>query len=246
MNPIGRKIISLETVDSTSNYAANLLKGGKIEHGAVILAVEQHAGRGQRMTTWQSAPGENLTFSFVLDDLRIFTSEHFKLSMMVALALIDLMRKIHIEAFIKWPNDIYANDHKLAGTLIETQIAGENIKRAIIGIGLNVNQLEFEGLNATSVRLITGNRLSLNELLLSFINSFNKLIAENHSYNDLKERYLNALYCFNEKIEVAIQGVSLHVIHKGINNDGKLLLEIDEEIKEFGLKEVSFIARSKS
>ena len=146
---IGQKIIRLDVVDSTNNYIANLIKQGSIDSGTVIMADEQFAGKGQRDAQWQSSAGENLTFSFFLDDVNLSVSRQFNLSQVVALSLYNFLNNLGLDATIKWPNDIYIKGRKIAGVLIENQLKGSLIKSAIVGVGLNVNQTEFQGFSAT-------------------------------------------------------------------------------------------------
>ena len=148
---IGQKIIHLESVDSTNNYVANLIKRSEITHGTVIMADEQFAGKGQRGAEWYVKPGENLTFSFFLENVNLSVSQQFYLTQVVSLSLVDVLTTLKLTAQIKWPNDIYIKDRKIAGVLIQNQVSNGMVNTAIIGIGLNVNQQSFEGFSATSL-----------------------------------------------------------------------------------------------
>ena len=170
---IGRKIIRLESVDSTNNYIANLLKEGILEDGTVILADEQFAGKGQRNSEWLTSPGENLTFSFFLSNVNLSVQNQYFLTCIVSISLVQLLNKFGLDAKIKWPNDIYINNKKISGVLIENQLSSSEIKNSIIGIGLNINQREFDGLNATSVLVETEIRRTPMDVLYSFIEIFN-------------------------------------------------------------------------
>ncbi len=130
---IGRKIIRLESVDSTNNYIANLLKEGVLEDGTVILADDQYAGRGHRDSEWLANAGENLTFSFFLDNVNLSVQNQFYLTCIVSITLTQLLDKYGISSKIKWPNDIYVDQKKIAGVLIENQLSSTYIKSSIIG-----------------------------------------------------------------------------------------------------------------
>ena len=142
MEQIGRKIVRLESVDSTNNYTANLIKSGELVHGSVIMAVEQTNGRGQMGAEWLVKPGENLTFSIFLDNVNLSVDNQFFLTRLVSVSLIDFLANFNIPAMIKWPNDLFVNDKKIAGVLIENNVSGSFIQKSIIGIGLNVNECE--------------------------------------------------------------------------------------------------------
>lgn len=239
---IGRKIIRLESVDSTNNYIANLLNKGELSSGTVIMADEQFAGKGQRGAEWLAKPGENLTFSFFLDNVNLSVQKQFYLTCIVSNVLIDILNIIGLEAKIKWPNDIYIKKEKIAGILIENQLSGTIVKSSIVGIGLNINQLDFGDINATSIQKETNERKNPMDILYLFIEQFNskwKSFSETN-FNDIKSSYLKNLLLLNE--------VGTYEDHTGIF-EGKITnvldsghLEIERENKtyQYDLKEIKF------
>jgi len=237
---IGRKIIRLDVVDSTNNYIANLVKEGTIDSGTVIMADEQFAGKGQRDAQWQSSPGENLTFSFFLDDVNLSVERQFLLAQIVALSIVKFLGNNGLLAEIKWPNDIYVNGKKIAGVLIENQLRGSQIKSAIIGVGLNVNQTQFDGFNATSVKLECGQNKLLHDLLFSYIGVFNEKIINLHD-KQMKRDYLDNLYQRN----VLSKYQDSHGSFKGeivdVLENGKLVLLKDNIEHYYDLKEIVFL-----
>ncbi len=240
---IGRKIIHLDVVDSTNNYAANLLKGGQIESGAVILADEQYAGRGQRDAQWSTKPGENLTFSFFIDNVNLSVDRQFVLTQLISMSLLDLLAKTGLKVSIKWPNDIYCGDRKIAGVLIENQLVGTQVKSAIVGIGLNVNQDVFSGFSATSIFLETGVRRILKELLLSYTVSF-KTCWDRYMdgrYERLKSDYLSHLYRMKSLAEFSDENGSFKGTIVDVLDSGKLVVRKGEEDLCFDIKEISFM-----
>ena len=239
---IGRKIIRLESVDSTNNYIANLLKDGILEDGTVILADEQFAGRGQRNAEWLTKPGENLTFSFFLGNVNLSVQNQFFLTCIVSISLVQLLDKFGLKSKIKWPNDIYINNKKIAGVLIENQLSSSAIKNSIIGIGLNINQLEFDGLNATSILLETEDRNTPMNVLYSFIETINS------NWNSFSERmlpnvkldYISRLYQLNEmKSYEDNEGEFIGTI-TNVLDSGHLVIERNGEQRQYDLKEISF------
>ena len=134
-------IIWLESVDSTNDVAKRHISD--IDNLSVLSALEQTAGRGQRGNSWTSAPGENLMFSIVLKSPALMAEEHFALNEIAALSVSEFLSTYGIKAQIKWPNDIYVDEKKICGILIENSFRGKSISSSIIGIGLNINQRNF-------------------------------------------------------------------------------------------------------
>jgi BirA family biotin operon repressor/biotin-[acetyl-CoA-carboxylase] ligase len=153
------QLIELESVDSTNNYAMGLVHEGLASDGLICLARHQWAGKGQRGKIWQSEPGQNLIMSLIIEPQPLDLSQQFLLSAAVSLAILDLVLTFSGNKWtIKWPNDIFWNDRKAAGILIESVIHGKNWPFAVIGIGMNLNQVSFppEIPNAISLKQITG------------------------------------------------------------------------------------------
>jgi len=244
---IGQKIIHLDTVDSTNNYTANLQKEGKIQHGTVILAGEQTAGRGQRGASWTSSAGENLLLSIYLAPDNLSVVDQPALTHFISLSLIDFLRKIGIYGKIKWPNDIYVNDQKLAGILIENSIRSARITETIIGVGLNVNQTVFESVNATSLKLQSDQHFQLNDVLFSWIQEMNILWTELNKGNleMLKSRYKQELYLLNEPAIYSDVTGEFEGIIRDVDDHGYLILEKDTQCKKYDLKEIKLVGRNK-
>ena len=155
---IGHSFVELGSVDSTNNYAMAQATAGKATHGTLVFAHDQWAGKGQRGKTWNSNPGANIILSVVLEPVAPLLSA-FGLSVAVALACRDLFTAYaHSDVTIKWPNDIYWNDKKAGGILIENHLQGDRWAYAIAGMGININQVEFPptARNPVSLRQITG------------------------------------------------------------------------------------------
>jgi BirA family biotin operon repressor/biotin-[acetyl-CoA-carboxylase] ligase len=162
-NPLGstfdNQLIELESVDSTNNYAMARIHEGMASDGLVCLARYQWAGKGQRGKSWLSEAGQNLIMSLVIEPAPLNLSQQFLFSAAVALGMLDLFHSVDIpNCWIKWPNDVYLNDRKAAGILIESVIQGKTWPFAVIGVGMNLNQESFpaEIPNAVSLKQITG------------------------------------------------------------------------------------------
>ena len=243
MQEIGRSIIRLESVDSTNNYTANRARENDLRHGAVILAVEQTAGKGQMGAHWQSDAGANLTFSVFLNNVNLSAERQFLLTKIVSLSLVDLLGSFGISAKIKWPNDIYVENRKIAGVLIENIIQGKTISKTIIGIGLNVNQQEFGSLSATSLSLEKRMHFSLDDVLFSFIGAFNKRLKGMESAS-IHEDYHQLLFWLNESRRFKDEQGEFEGALVGINERGMLLVESglrEPQPSVYHLKEIEFL-----
>jgi len=241
MQQIGRRVIRLESIDSTNNYTANLVRQGNLEHGTVILAVEQFAGRGQREAVWTVKPGENLTMSLFLDDANLSVDNQFILTKFISLTLVKLLGNYGVEAKIKWPNDIYVGNQKIAGVLIENQISGNFVKSSIIGVGLNVNQVDFRGVNATSLFNKTGIKRSIDEVMLSLIYNFNQVIELGDDRVNLKKRYLDKLYRWQVEAKYEDANGRFYGTIVNVRDSGLLVLDKNGIESEYDLKELKFI-----
>lgn len=190
----GVKIDYMESAPSTNDIA----KDHFYDNGDVVIAAWQSCGRGQRGNSWQSRPGENLTFSLVLKPDFLPAEMQFLLSETVALAVVKLLCEYDIRAQVKWTNDIYVGGKKIAGILIENDVCGANLSRSIVGIGFNVNQTEFDSRlsNPTSLALLTGKKHEPAEvfkaLYRSLINNFASL--EQGYISEIEGLYHKSLY----------------------------------------------------
>lgn len=243
---IGQKIIHLSSIDSTNNYAAKLIKSEKIIHGTVILADEQTAGRGQRGNQWHSEAGNNLLCSICLTSVNLAVDQSVVLSHLVSVSLIHFFKKLGLSANIKWPNDIYVNEQKIAGILIENTLSKSLITHSIIGIGINVNQTHFGALHATSLKNETGNFYSIKELAMQVIDSFNTRWdnLEVSNADALRNDFLKHLYLKDIPATYTDETGSFTGIIRGVNERGLLLVEKAGIIEEYDLKQIAFTAQN--
>ena len=163
------KTTHFKTLESTNQYLQNLLNEGVDIVNNIVVTDFQTSGKGQGKNVWQSEDGKNLLFSVALDMSFLKAENQFLLTQMVSVTMINVLKKYLPEEslFIKWPNDIYFKDKKIAGILIKNEIKGMMMGTSIIGIGLNVNQTSFdENLpNPISMKTITGNDFELEMIL---------------------------------------------------------------------------------
>ena len=217
----------------------------------VVWAECQSAGRGQRGHTWHSNEGVNLTFSTVLKPTFLTAVEQFMLSEVVALSLVDALTEYGVECRIKWTNDIYAGDKKIAGVLIEQSLAGDTIARTVVGIGLNVNQREFptDLPNPTSIVVERGAECERREVLECFLKHLEKwyLRLERGEREVIESAYNYRLYRRDEFHTYALpSGERFEAAIRGVRATGHLVLEHrDGSFGEYAFKEVEFVIARK-
>ena len=223
----------------------------RYDHLDAIWSEYQTAGRGQRGHAWHSTEGENVTFSVVLKPTFLPVVEQFLLSEIVALSLVETMAHYGIDCRIKWTNDLYAGDSKLAGVLIEHSLSVEGIARTIVGIGLNINQVEFPDdlPNPTSMALLRGSTFNRREVLEHFLQTleawYDKLRRGEKS--EIEECYRQKMYHLDEPHTYALpSGEEFTATIRGVRPSGELRLEhADGNIREYAFKEVEFVLKAK-
>ena len=239
---LGNQIFRLDKVDSTNNFAANLIEGRLCRNGALILADTQTAGKGQRGSLWESEPGKNLLCSYVYfpDTLSVNFLQEF--NRCLSISLIKCLNYFEIDAEIKWPNDILVDGKKISGILIENNVRAGKVKSMIFGIGLNINQQSFLNLRATSMALIRGAEFSIDEVSLQLTKEFNHWISfVGGDHQALKLVYLNQLYGLNAIHRFQSQSQEFEGVIVGVNDFGDLEINILGEIRSFKNKEISFL-----
>lgn len=223
------------------------LRDTKYREGDVVWADFQTAGRGQRGHKWSSEAGENLLFSVALEPVFLPAAEQFLLSETVALSLVDLFAEYGIDAKIKWTNDIYVGDRKIVGILIEHIYSGAKLARTIVGIGINVNQREFDPSlpNPTSMSLQTGETYELRSVLERFA----EILMRNYESlrkgekEAVQQRYRAKMYRLDERRTFASpDGSRFEAIIRGVKPAGELIVEhSDGSVKEYLFKEIEFV-----
>ena len=214
---------------------------------SVIMAHFQSSGKGQRGEMWDSEPGKNLLFSMILNASHLNMENYFLLSKLVAISINEVIEELSGKTgFIKWPNDIYMEGKKIAGILIENQWKGNFIENAIIGIGLNVNQVDFNQLDkATSLCLVTAKSFDLYEVLFSICTRievyYEKLVKG--SFNNIDQYYFDHLLYSNEwKYYKLLDGSMLEGMIVEVKSNGLLVIELmNGEIRMFNFKEIEFM-----
>jgi len=233
--PIGSSFIELQTVDSTNNYAFGQIHAGLAQHGLAIFSHEQVAGKGQRGKKWDTSKGENIALSLVLKPAALAVGQQFQLSACAAVAACDFF-KLYVgeDARIKWPNDLYWQDRKAGGILIESVVRMQESgistwEWSVIGIGININQTWFSPdlPNPVSLKQITGKTsdtvVLAKELCRFFDHYFHELVTK--GFENIFSLYLSHLYKKNEKVKLKKDTRVFEAVIKGTSPDGKLIVQ---------------------
>lgn len=239
-------IYRFDILSSTNDEACST----QYKQGDIIVAESQTAGRGQRGHTWESGKGQNLTFSAILEPTFLPPTEQFLLSEVIALAVANTLASYSIKTKIKWTNDIYVGDRKIAGILIEHKLQGNAIGRTIAGIGLNVNQTEFSAdlPNPTSMAKVQGTEFDRDEVLQRLQECIMKRYGQlqNGEQEALQSDYHSMLYRLNEPHRYALpDGATFYGTIRGVEPTGALKVEGENgEIKSYLFKEIEFVLKN--
>ena len=243
------EIVFLHETDSTNLEVIRRYEKGDLKVPSVVVADYQTAGKGYDDHYWESEKGKNLLISMAWKPVHIEPSGQFVITQIVSLALTDLLKNIlgqEKKIKIKWPNDIYVNDRKIAGILIQNYIQGDQIDLSVIGVGFNVNQKQFlpETPNPTSVLLETGKIFDTKTLLQSLLKKFNAYYYKNlSSTKEIGELYHNQLYRLDELSHFKIgENKTVTGIIRGVNGYGQLLFQMENgPLRAFHFKEIEYI-----
>ncbi len=245
---IGKVLHHFDALPSTNTYAQELLSKSRPADGTAIITDHQYQGRGQIGTSWESAAGQNITLSLILYPKFLQVRAQFLLSQAIALGVRSFIADIvHKDTWIKWPNDIYIEDRKVCGLLIQNTISGRSLQNAIIGIGINLNQTDFTHpiKKATSIALETGETFPVFDLLPALFQSIEHyyLKLRNGQEGVIRDAYLEHLYRyqawhdFEDNIGAKFKGKIL-----GVTEQGQLQVQSKEGlIRLFALKEIKFL-----
>jgi BirA family biotin operon repressor/biotin-[acetyl-CoA-carboxylase] ligase len=242
---IGSQFEELSTIDSTNLYAMQKIHAGLASHGTVIFAHTQVAGRGQRGKQWWSVAGQNIALSVVFETLKLASSERFRLSATVSMGVLDWLKNLAPGDWkTKWPNDIYHDDRKAGGILIENIMKGGRWSHSIVGIGMNMNQHSFPGHipNPVSLFMVTKKMYACAEEarhICVFLEKRWQQLNEG-GWPQLLEEYNENLYGRGKICRIKKESAVIPCLIKGVNGQGQLIAgENGEWAFEFG--EVSWI-----
>ena len=225
------KILHFDEINSTNVFLYDKISENNDISDMVVVANYQTAGRGMDKNRWESEAGMNLLFSIALNVNFLEAENQFKISQAVSVAIAETLSQFvdNKQLFIKWPNDIYFGDKKLAGMLIQNTIEGRMMGVSIIGIGLNVNQMEFSKdiPNPISLKMISGRDFELDNLLNLLVSSIKTKVESlryKENQNEINEKYVSRSYRFGIWSEYFYQNRVKSMIIIGFDKYGRLLL----------------------
>jgi BirA family biotin operon repressor/biotin-[acetyl-CoA-carboxylase] ligase len=240
------KLIKLDAIDSTNEFLKGISTQPDLENFTVVTAENQTKGKGQMGAVWNSEVGKNLIMSVLVKDFLLEINEIFNLNIAVSLAVITALKKNNIpDLSIKWPNDILSANKKIGGILIENSIKSDGTILSIVGLGLNVNQTNFEGLpKASSLAVVTGKEFDKEKLLFEIIANLELNVAESKlNPASLRQQFVDFLYKkdipmpFTNQKEEKFMGII-----QGISPIGRLqVLLKDDSVAEFDIKEIQML-----
>ncbi len=243
---IGSDMVFCKNAGSTNSYASGLIKSGHVSEGTLIYTNFQSAGRGQKGSRWESEDGKNLLFSVILYPSMVTPADQFIISIFISLGICDFLKPLAPGCKIKWPNDIYYGDDKIAGILIENSITGNTIVNSIAGIGLNINQEKFpeEIPNPVSLKILTGvehdTGLCLQNLAACLDRRYKQVISE--EWYELRNEYISSLYRLNQWSRFKSTDGIFEGRIVSVTEQGCLQIEKRPGNKiEFAFKEIEFV-----
>ncbi|RPI75486.1 MAG: biotin--[acetyl-CoA-carboxylase] ligase [Ignavibacteriales bacterium] len=228
---IARNFIYSEEVISTNSQLLDKASGNI--HGTTLLAERQVKGHGRKERQWYSSKGLNLTFSILLTNKKYFGKQINLINFASALAVAVSIESLYqLKTELKWPNDVLINGKKVSGVLIESASKGEKLERVVIGIGLNVNQTNFQGsfnVPPTSLKNESGQSIEREMLLAEFLNVFEEIIE--HVVTNPKwilKEWKERCRMLGEKISITEEDKIKYGIFDDIDDDGFLILKTDQ------------------
>ncbi len=240
-----QKLIILETVDSTNNYAMALVQNGSAINGDTVFAMEQTKGRGTRGKQWKSNKGENIMMSMMAEMQWQPIHQQFPLSVASAVGCLEFVlnyAKEHVT--IKWPNDIFIGDSKAGGILIENVIRGNLWQWAVIGIGINVNQDAFkeDNLCATSLKLVSGKSYDVIALAKELQEIFFQKIdlLQSGGFIELLQKYNDYLFRKNQTVKLKNGSIQFETTIVQVSQSGKLITR-DAIERSFNFGEIEWL-----
>jgi BirA family transcriptional regulator, biotin operon repressor / biotin---[acetyl-CoA-carboxylase] ligase len=240
------KLIKLDAIDSTNDFLKVLASQNELDSFTVVTAENQTKGKGQMGAKWESESGKNLIMSVLVRDFLYDNDQVFNMSIITALAVIEALKGLEVpDLSIKWPNDIMSCNKKIGGILIENTIKSDGRIVSVIGLGLNVNQINFQYLpSASSLKVICSKEFDKDSVLLLIIEKMKQRIQMWEANSVMFcEEYLNTL--FRKGVPMPFKNLhdkNFMGIIQGVSSVGKLqvLLENDS-VAEFEVKEIQML-----
>jgi len=241
------EFIHLEETSSTNSYLKDLSRVKKLPQGFGVYSDYQTQGRGQKGSFWESDNGKNLLFSVILFPEKLEANRQFILSQIISLAVKDVLDEEHSGFSVKWPNDVYYENKKITGILIENDIIDSFISQSVIGVGINLNQEIFESdaPNPVSLKQITGRSYDIEDIfrkILVRLKYYFNLLEDKNSAERIRAEYQNSLfhkdgfYMYKEENQVFMAEIL------DVEESGMLVLRKESgDIQKYFFKQIQFV-----
>lgn len=246
-NLIGKVLLTFPELNSTQTYAQELLTRTVPEEGTLVTTSFQRAGKGLLRNSWESEAGKNLLISLILYPGFLPLNQAFLFSQAMAIGVREWVGGyLGDRARIKWPNDVYIDDGKAAGMLIQNSLSGNRIQHSVVGVGINVNQTAFPaGIpNPVSLKGATGRDFDLEECLAGLcarLEDWYLRLKEGH-WENIRKEYLRHLYGMGESRTFADRaGNRFEGRIEGVAENGYLLVGTAQGLRSFEVKELQFV-----
>ena len=235
----------LDELTSTNDFLKELSAKREIEHGFYVSTGYQTSGRGQVGNTWFSDSGKNLLISVLIRPDSLPMQRYFYLNMSVCLSILDVLNDLHQGFVIKWPNDIIFDNRKVAGVLIENSISRNQLRQAVVGIGININQTEWPSafdIPAISLRQVMGREIDPKYVQEQLFFRMNQRYDQLCSHPDtIRDNYHQYLYAYYDEVPAEADGVKGGLKIRSVAGDGTLSALWRGRVRDFQFKQIKFL-----
>ena len=240
------QLIKLDAIDSTNDFLKDLSQRNDVLNFTVVTAENQTKGKGQMGAVWNSEAGKNLTMSILVKEVLSDINQIYRLNIGIALGVMAALDRHHIpDLAIKWPNDILSANKKIGGILIENSIKSDGSIVSVVGLGLNVNQMNYENLPKAASLAIVMNRFFDKEMLLKEIVEEMKVSVQRLASESeiMWNEYENFLYKRGIPMPFeAKEGKRFMGIIKGVDPSGQLEIVLeDDTVALFEIKQIQML-----
>lgn len=235
----------MDSVSSTNDALKKLDNSYEISHGYYVSTDYQTSGRGQVGNSWLADAGQNLLMSVLIRPNSLGMDRYFYLNMSVCLSVLDALSGLHHGFRVKWPNDILFDRSKIAGILIENSISNNLLKRAVVGMGININQRSFPlnlNLPGISMRQVMGRSLDVNYIRDQLFHSLNQRLDQLETNpQSILDQYHQHLYGYGESVRAKVDGVVGDILVTEVSGDGTLHTIWQGRSRKFQFRELQFL-----
>ena len=229
----------IDSITSTHDFLLEQASAGNLEHGVAIFCGHQTAGKGRSNATWLSMPNQNLLFSMYIELNQLNAQHLYLLNMMVTLAIHQIIiNEARINAEVKWPNDMMIEHEKVAGIKINNVWEGQQVKYAIISLGLNLNQTEWRLNHVTSLSSQTGKKYIISRMASLMQNEILDWLSKLNDHKFLKSSFNEILYKQNQDVQFILDETIRIGQLKMVDTNGNIWLEVEGDLNKYAFNQI--------